>query len=44
MPLPKENMLYTFADYLEWDDEERAEIIDGKVYMMAHPSRIYQRI
>jgi Uma2 family endonuclease len=44
MPLAKEKTLYTYADYLEWDEGERYEIIDGEAYMMAPPSRIHQEI
>jgi len=35
---------YTYADYLEWDEETRAEIIYGSVYMMSPPLTIHQRI
>jgi Uma2 family endonuclease len=35
---------YTYADYLEWDENERCEIIDGEAYMMVTPSRIHQEI
>jgi Uma2 family endonuclease len=44
MPLAKEQPCYTYADYLEWDENERYEIIDGEAYMMATPSRIHQEI
>jgi Uma2 family endonuclease len=44
MPLAKEKPLYTYADYLEWDEAERYEIIDGEAYMMAPPFRIHQEI
>jgi Uma2 family endonuclease len=44
MPLAKEQPYYTYADYLEWDENERYEIIDGEAYMMATPSRIHQEI
>ena len=36
--------MYTYADYLYWDDEERYEIIDGVAYMMAAPTATHQRI
>jgi hypothetical protein len=29
MPLVQENPYYTYADYLEWDEDERFELIDG---------------
>lgn len=43
MPIPmKKEELYTFADLLTW--EERAELIDGEVFLMAPPSRVHQKI
>jgi Uma2 family endonuclease len=44
MPLAKEHPRFTYTDYLEWDKDERYEIIDGEVYMLAAPSRIHQEI
>ena len=45
MSLPeKEFTRYTYADYCEWDDSERWELIDGIPYAMASPSAIHQRI
>jgi Uma2 family endonuclease len=44
MPLLKENECYTYADYLQWNDGERYELIDGEAYMMAPPSRFHQKI
>ena len=35
---------YTYADYLEWDEDVRAEIIYGSVYMMSPPLTVHQRI
>jgi Uma2 family endonuclease len=35
---------YTYADYLEWDETERCEIIDGEIFMMATPERAHQEI
>jgi len=35
---------YTYSDYLEWDEDIRAEIIYGNVYMMSPPITIHQRI
>jgi Uma2 family endonuclease len=35
---------YTYANVLEWDENVRAEIIDGELYMMAPPSTVHQRI
>lgn len=44
MALPKEKEKYTFADYCEWDDSERWELIDGVAYAMAPPSIPHQGI
>ena len=44
MALSAEKINYTFADVLSWDEDERIEIISGKVFMMATPSRIHQKI
>lgn len=44
MALPVKKARYTFADCLAWDENERIEIIDGEVFMMATPSRIHQKI
>jgi len=35
---------YSYADYLEWDEDFRAELIYGTVYMMAPPLTLHQRI
>ncbi|GHV39889.1 hypothetical protein AGMMS49546_12730 [Spirochaetia bacterium] len=39
-----ENQHYTYADVLEWNEDFRAEIIDGKIYMMSPPVRAHQGI
>lgn len=44
MSLPKKNQPYTYADYLSWPEDVRAEIIDGVPFMHASPSRIHQEI
>ena len=45
MALPAEKERYTFADALAWDDGERAELIDGEIYLMAPaPSRPHQKV
>jgi Uma2 family endonuclease len=44
MPLSKEKSYYTYADYLDWDETERYEIINGEACMMAIPSRMHQKI
>jgi hypothetical protein len=33
---------YTYADFLSWDEEVRAEIIDGELIMMAPPPKEQQ--
>ena len=43
MPLPKEH-IHTIQDIYNLPDGQRAELIDGDMYMMAPPSRIHQRI
>ena len=44
MSIPAKKEQYTFADILSWDEGERGEIINGKAFMMAPPSRIHQKI
>ena len=45
MALPAEKGRYTFADVLARNDGERAEIIDGEVFLMAPaPSRGHQEV
>lgn len=45
MALPAEKARYTFADVLAWPDDERAELIDGEVVLVAPaPSRGHQGI
>lgn len=44
MALPDEQMRYTLADVLTWDENDRTEIIGGEAFMMATPSRIHQKI
>lgn len=43
MPLPQERT-YTIADIYNLPDGKRAELIDGRIYYMAPPSRKHQRI
>ena len=44
MALPASEAAYTFADCLALDENERIEIIHGKAFLMATPSRIHQEI
>jgi Uma2 family endonuclease len=39
-----EEDIYTYADYLEWNDGKRYELIDGRAYMLAAPSPDHQSI
>lgn len=43
MPLPQEKT-YTIEDIYALPDGQRAELIDGQMYMMAPPNRIHQRL
>ena len=43
MPQPKDQ-LFTIKDIYNLPDGQRAELIDGKIYNMAPPSRIHQKI
>ena len=41
----KKDELFTYGDYLKWDDEERWELIDGVAYNMTPaPSRFHQQV
>ncbi len=43
-PPSRQERPYTYADYLQWPDEERWEIIDGVAYDMSPaPGRAHQR-
>ena len=42
MALPQEKC-YSMADVLDWDGQERIELVDGYPVMMAPPARIHQR-
>ena len=44
MALPAKKERYTFADCLTWGEDERIEIINGEVVMMAPPTRAHQKI
>ncbi|MDR1635998.1 MAG: Uma2 family endonuclease [Treponema sp.] len=39
-----EETYYTYKDYLETDEDYRAEIVDGQLYVMTPPSRYHQGI
>jgi len=38
------NSLYTYADYLKWQFEERVELLKGRIFQMAAPSFDHQVI
>lgn len=42
--LPAIKKHFTLADCLTWDENERVELIDGEVIMMAPPSSLHQEI
>ena len=44
IPQLREEEHYTYADYLGWDENIRAELLDGGVVMMAPPLRVHQGI
>ena len=40
-----DSRLYSYADYLNWDEDERVELIDGLPYLMVPaPSRRHQQV
>ncbi len=43
-PQVTSDQLFSYADYLSWPEDERWEIIEGKAYALAAPSREHQRI
>ena len=43
MPFPKTN-IHTLEDIYSLPDGERAELINGKIYNMAPPNRIHQKL
>lgn len=44
MALRAEKSRYSFADFLAWEEHERAEIIGGEIYLMGTPSSRHQEI
>ena len=36
--------IYTYEDYLNWPEDERVELIDGKIYYMSAPSEKHQQL
>ena len=41
---PAYDTKFTYADYVQWDDDVRRELIDGVPYLMAGPNRRHQEI
>ena len=41
-PTVQDTVRYTYADYCNWDDDEKWELIDGVPYAMAAPSFSHQ--
>lgn len=44
MELARKKEYYTFEDWLSWEEDVRAEIIDGELIMMAPPTQQHQGI
>ena len=44
MPLPIPQQVYTYADYLSWDTDERYELFSGVPVMQARPSILHQSV
>lgn len=44
MALPAEKEVFSFADYLSWEESDHMELLDGAPIMMAPPSRMHQKI
>lgn len=44
MALPAEKERYTYADYLNWDEPDRYELVDGIPVALASPSENHQRV
>ncbi|MEB6549793.1 Uma2 family endonuclease [Heyndrickxia sporothermodurans] len=45
MAIPNEKEKYSYADYLTWNEGERLELIDGKIFNMSPiPSRRHQQV
>ena len=40
----KDDQRYTYSDYLEWDDDQRWELVDGVPFLMSAPSTRHQEL
>ena len=43
-PREQDTVRFTYADYCNWDDDKRWELIDGVPYAMAAPSILHQSV
>ena len=41
---PDSSIIYTYADYLKWQFEERLELFRGKIFKLSAPNTIHQTI
>ncbi len=41
---PDASLTYTYADYLQWKFEERLELFRGKIFKLAAPNTMHQKI
>jgi len=41
---PDPSLIYTYADYLKWNFEERLELFRGKIFRLSAPNRQHQEI
>ncbi|GHV91414.1 hypothetical protein AGMMS50268_19170 [Spirochaetia bacterium] len=39
-----EKSYYTYADFLEWDESERCELVDGEIVMLGAPTSDHQHL
>lgn len=44
LPAQKDNIRYTYEEYLTWSEDERWELLDGVAYNIAAPSRRHQEV
>ena len=38
------DQIYTYEDYLNWTEDKRIELIDGKIYYLAAPTKTHQKL
>ena len=44
LPARKQDSRYTYADYRDWPEDERWELIDGEAWLMTGPNRMHQEL